>query len=134
MIQNVWCKIYLLLNNVKWHILLFQIFTSIIESLIPSFIDSPPDVESLRVYLTLPLYHRFANLSNYSSLQIPFCKAVLKLKAEAYKIVSTWWSAHASAYYFERLVRIYKSTVLHIVEQSTVNKVIICKNNANNVT
>lgn len=100
----------------------------------PSFVDSPPDVESLRVYLTLPLYHRFANLSNYSSLQIPFCKAVLKLKAEAYKVVSIWWSAYASAYYFERLVRIYKSTVLHIVEQSTVNKVTICRNNANDDT
>ncbi|XP_011257668.1 probable E3 ubiquitin-protein ligase HERC4 isoform X1 [Camponotus floridanus] len=100
------------------------IFTCVIESLMPSFVDSPPDVESLRVYLTLPLYHRFANLSNYSSLQIPFCKAVLKLKAEAYKVVSIWWSSYASAYYFERLVRIYKSTVLHIVEQSTSNKTV----------
>lgn len=93
----------------------------------PSFVDSPPDVESLRVYLTLPLYHRFANLSNFNFLQMPFCKAVLKLKAEAYKVVGIWWSA-TSAYYFGRLVRIYKSTVLHIVEHLT-DKVTICRNN-----
>lgn len=101
---------------------LFQIFTCITDSLIPSFVESPPDVESLRVYLTLPLYHRFANLSNYSSLQTPFCKAVLKLKAEACKVVSTWWSS-APPYYFERLVRMYKSVVLHFVKQSTADKV-----------
>lgn len=118
-----------MLNNVKWQhcILLFQIFTCITDSLMPSFVESPPDVESLRVYLTLPLYHRFANLSNYISLQMPFCKAVLKLKAEACKVVGIWWSA-ASAYYFERLVRIYKSTVLRIVEQST-DKVTAHRNN-----
>ncbi|XP_011882075.1 PREDICTED: probable E3 ubiquitin-protein ligase HERC4 isoform X2 [Vollenhovia emeryi] len=97
------------------------IFMCITDSLIPSFVDSPPDVESLRVYLTLPLYHRFANLSNYSLLQTPFCKAVLRLKAEAYKVVSMWWSS-APPYYFERLVRIYKSVVLHFVKQSTANK------------
>lgn len=102
----------------------FQIFTCMTDSLIPSFAISPPDVESLRVYLTLPLYHRFANLSNYSSLQTPFCKAILRLKTEAFKVVGMWWSA-APAYYFERLVRIYKSVVLHFVKQSTTEKVII---------
>ncbi|XP_024882774.1 probable E3 ubiquitin-protein ligase HERC4 isoform X1 [Temnothorax curvispinosus] len=100
------------------------IFTCVTDSLIPSFVDSPPDVESLRVYLTLPLYHRFANLSNYSSLQTPFCKAVLKLKAEACKVVGIWWSA-APPYYFERLVRMYKSVVLHFVKQSTADKIIM---------
>ncbi|XP_011049375.1 PREDICTED: probable E3 ubiquitin-protein ligase HERC4 isoform X2 [Acromyrmex echinatior] len=100
------------------------IFACVTESLIPSFVDSPPDVESLRVYLTLPLYHRFANLSNYSSLQTPFCKAVLKLKAEACKIVGMWWSS-APPYYFERLVRMYKSVVLHFVKQSTADKAIM---------
>lgn len=115
------CKI--LINVLDDNImLLFQIFTCVTDSLIPSFVDSPPDVESLRVYLILPLYHRFTNLSNYNSLQTPFCKAVLKLKAEACKIVGMWWSA-APPYYFERLVRMYKSVVLHFVKQSTADKV-----------
>ncbi|XP_070528774.1 probable E3 ubiquitin-protein ligase HERC4 isoform X3 [Cardiocondyla obscurior] len=104
------------------------IFTCITDSLIPSFADSPPDVESLRVYLTLPLYHRFANLSNYDSLQTPFCKAVLKLKAEACKVVGMWWSA-APPYYFERLVRMFKSVVLHFVKQATADKVVMWTEN-----
>ncbi|XP_011688741.1 PREDICTED: probable E3 ubiquitin-protein ligase HERC4 isoform X3 [Wasmannia auropunctata] len=97
------------------------IFTCVTDSLIPSFVESPPDVESLRVYLTLPLYHRFANLSNYSSLQTPFCKAVLRLKAEASKVVGTWWMK-TPPYYFDRLVRLYKSVVMHFVKQSTADK------------
>ncbi|XP_011688739.1 PREDICTED: probable E3 ubiquitin-protein ligase HERC4 isoform X2 [Wasmannia auropunctata] len=100
------------------------IFTCVTDSLIPSFVESPPDVESLRVYLTLPLYHRFANLSNYSSLQTPFCKAVLRLKAEASKVVGTWWMK-TPPYYFDRLVRLYKSVVMHFVKQSTADKAIV---------
>lgn len=105
------------------YILLFQIFTCITDNLIPSFAMSPPDVESLRVYLTLPLYHGFANPLNYSCLQSPFSKSVLTLKPEALRVVGMWWSA-APAHYFERLVRIYKSIVFHFVKQPTADKVI----------
>lgn len=111
-------KLFGIISELENNTIQDLIFTCITDSLMPSFVDSPPDVESLRVYLTLPLYHRFANLSNFNFLQMPFCKAVLKLKAEAYKVVGIWWSA-TSAYYFGRLVRIYKSTVLHIVEHLT---------------
>ncbi|XP_012527820.1 probable E3 ubiquitin-protein ligase HERC4 isoform X2 [Monomorium pharaonis] len=100
------------------------IFTCVTENLIPSFRDNPPDVESLRVYLTLPLYHRFANLSNYSALQTPFSKAVFNLKPEACRVVGLWWSI-APSYYFERLVRMYKSVVLHFVKQSTADKMVM---------
>lgn len=99
-----------------------QIFTCITDNLIPSFAVSPPDVESLRVYLTLPLYHGFANQINYNCLQSPFCKALLHLKPEARRVVGMWWSV-APARYFERLVRTYKSIVWHFVEQSTADKV-----------
>lgn len=101
---------------------LFQIFTCITDSLLPSFAMSPPDVESLRVYLTLPLYHGFVDPLNYNSLQRPFSRAVLGLKPEARRVVSMWWSK-APAHYFERLVRIYKSVVLHFVKQPTPDKV-----------
>lgn len=101
---------------------LFQIFTCITDSLLPSFAMSPPDVESLRVYLTLPLYHGFVDPLNYNSLQKPFSRAVLDLKPEARRVVSMWWSK-APAHYFERLVRIYKSVILHFVKQPTSDKV-----------
>ncbi|RLU20163.1 hypothetical protein DMN91_006770 [Ooceraea biroi] len=101
------------------------IFTCITESLIPTFAVSPPDVETLRVYVTLPLYHGFANLSNYKCLQAPFCKALVSLKEESRQTVSQWWG-NTSKYYFERLVRIYKTVMLQFLKESTVNK----RNNA----
>ncbi|PSN46654.1 hypothetical protein C0J52_07077 [Blattella germanica] len=61
----------------------------VVENLLPSLALSPPDVESLRLYLTLPLYHEFDNPKNYSVLHNPFGRTFLNLKMEAGKIVAT---------------------------------------------
>lgn len=100
------------------------IFTCISDSLIPSLVNLPPKIicpESLRVYLILPLYHGFVNPLNCNLLHKPFCKAVLALKPEVLEIVTNWW-LKAPPYYFERLVRVHKSVVLHYVKQSKSNK------------
>ncbi|CAL7935973.1 unnamed protein product [Xylocopa violacea] len=100
------------------------IFTCISDSLIPSFVMLPCTIispECLRIYLTLPLYHGFVNPLNCNLLHKPFCKAVLTLKSDVLKIVTNWW-LKAPPYYFERLVRIHKSVVLHYVKQSKPNK------------
>nr|XP_012137181.1 PREDICTED: probable E3 ubiquitin-protein ligase HERC4 isoform X1 [Megachile rotundata] len=97
------------------------IFTCITESLIPSFTSSNCNTiktvcpESLRIYLILPLYHGFANPLNCDVLHSPFCKAILSLKSEIRDIVTSWWVG-SPAHYFERLVRIHKSIVLHYVK------------------
>lgn len=52
-------------------------------------VPSPPDVETLRVYITLPLYHEFHNARNCDKLQTPFASAVLGLRPEAARIVGT---------------------------------------------
>ncbi|XP_020278361.1 probable E3 ubiquitin-protein ligase HERC4 isoform X2 [Pseudomyrmex gracilis] len=98
------------------------IFVCITQSLIPSFSVSPPDVEALRVYLILPLYHGFAKVSNSSLLQIPFGKAMMRLKLEASKVICTWWTS-TPTYYYERLVRIYKSIVMDFVSQITDKRI-----------
>ncbi|XP_053977184.1 probable E3 ubiquitin-protein ligase HERC4 isoform X1 [Hylaeus volcanicus] len=104
------------------------IFTCISESLIPSFVSSLVNttprihcLESLRIYLILPLYHGFANPLNCNLLHNPFCKAVLLLQPDDLEIVSKWW-IEAPSHYFERLVRIHKSVVLHYVKQAKPNK------------
>ncbi|XP_074114666.1 HECT and RLD domain containing E3 ubiquitin ligase 4 isoform X1 [Cotesia typhae] len=93
------------------------IFTSIIDELIPSLAASPPDVEALRVYLTLPLYHGFTEPTHCESLQRPFAKALNNLKPEAKKIVGIWWSK-ASVQVFYRLIRSYKAIILLIMKQT----------------
>ncbi|XP_015126576.1 probable E3 ubiquitin-protein ligase HERC4 isoform X2 [Diachasma alloeum] len=93
------------------------IFTSIVEGLIPSLAASPPDVETLRVYVVLPLYHGFTEVSNWVSLQVPFARALLGLKPEAKKVVGMWW-AKAPLQVFHRLIRSYKEVILFVLKQA----------------
>lgn len=92
--------------------------------LLKCLVPSPPDVETLRIYVVLPLYHGFADSTNCDILHKPFTKAVLDLKHEAKKIVGLWWRS-TPAIYFERLVRIYKAVVQNFLKQTkiTENKV-----------
>lgn len=55
--------------------------------MILQFAESPPDVETLRIYLSLPFYHEFDNARHSSKIQGPFAAAFLNLKTEAAKIV-----------------------------------------------
>ncbi|XP_031633255.1 probable E3 ubiquitin-protein ligase HERC4 isoform X3 [Contarinia nasturtii] len=86
------------------------ITTQIIRSLKPS----PADVEVLRVYLLLPLYHEFINSKNYEKLHTPFSRAVLNLNKIPLQIVSQWY-AESRIEYFERLVENYKDVVMHVL-------------------
>ncbi|XP_012252634.2 probable E3 ubiquitin-protein ligase HERC4 isoform X1 [Athalia rosae] len=97
------------------------IFTCVTESLLPTLMPSPPDVESLRVYLTLPLYQSFNDPKLCNKLHKPFSRAVLQLKPEALKVVGLWWS-RAPMKYFERLIQIYKSIVLYFLQQSKASE------------
>lgn len=78
---------------------------------------SPADVEVLRAYLTLPIYHEFVNTKNYQKLHTPFSRAVLALKKIPSAILQQWW-ADQPAEYFERLVENYRNTVIHIINYS----------------
>jgi len=51
--------------------------------LIASLNSVPPDVESLRVYLLLPLYHEFLQPKFFEELQCRFASALLSLKPDA---------------------------------------------------
>ncbi|KAK9506239.1 hypothetical protein O3M35_008210 [Rhynocoris fuscipes] len=94
------------------------IYDSVV-SLIPSLSESPPDVETLRLYLCLPLYHEFSNARHASKIQGPFAQALLRLKNEAAKIVGNWYYMQSDDY-FERLVMIYKNVILLLLRSSPV--------------
>ena len=55
--------------------------------MIPQLPESPPDVETLRIYLSLPLYHEFDNARHSAKIHGPFAAAFLRLKSEAARIV-----------------------------------------------
>uniref|UniRef100_A0A1Q3F9S7 Putative hect e3 ubiquitin ligase n=1 Tax=Culex tarsalis TaxID=7177 RepID=A0A1Q3F9S7_CULTA len=91
------------------------IWESISTELLSSLVASPADVETLRIYLTLPMYHEFINSKNYSKLHSPFSQAVQSLQKIPLKIVTQWWSNQTKEY-FERLLENFKSVVLYIME------------------
>ncbi|KAF7994791.1 hypothetical protein HCN44_004263 [Aphidius gifuensis] len=105
-----------LISDIQNNTIRELIFTSIVESLIPSLAVSPPDVESLRVYATLPFYHGFSEPTKVENLQKPFARAVLSLKPEAKKIVGLWWTK-APVQLFHRLIRSYKNIVIDILKK-----------------
>ncbi|XP_046391938.1 probable E3 ubiquitin-protein ligase HERC4 isoform X1 [Ischnura elegans] len=94
------------------------VFNCVSGTLLQSLTRNPPDVETLRVYLVLPLYHGFENAKNFETLQCSFGQSVLGLSTEASKVVDMWWSS-ASADYFERLVRIFKNVLEYLIKIST---------------
>lgn len=80
---------------------------------------SPPDVEVLRIYLTLPLYHEFNNPKQHLQLQKPFANALLGLQPLANKVVGMWWSS-TNDDYFERLVHIFKTAASYIIRNQNI--------------
>ncbi|XP_066248449.1 probable E3 ubiquitin-protein ligase HERC4 isoform X1 [Euwallacea similis] len=90
------------------------ILTGLTEDVLNQLTPNPPDVESLRIYLILPLYHEFNNPKQYLKLQKPFASGVLNLKQPAHKVVGGWW-AMMQPDYFEKLVNIFKNVVSYIL-------------------
>uniref|UniRef100_A0A1B6KH92 HECT domain-containing protein n=2 Tax=Graphocephala atropunctata TaxID=36148 RepID=A0A1B6KH92_9HEMI len=92
---------------------------SILVNIIPQLaVISPPDVETLRAFITIPMYHEFNNARNSDKLQTPFASAVLALRPEAARVVGLWYIM-MSAEYFERLIIVYKSVILKFIKSHT---------------
>lgn len=99
----------------------FQIWNCITEDLLSKLTPSPPDVEALRIYLTLPFYHEFCNPKQHLKLHKPFATALLKLKTQASRVVGSWWSS-MDAEYFERLVDVFKNVVIYIIRHKNISE------------
>lgn len=91
------------------------ILRCVTEDLLKQLTTSPPDVETLRVYITLPLYHEFCNPKHHEILHKPFALALQKLTQTAKRIIESWWNM-MSVEYFERLIEMYKSVVSFILQ------------------
>lgn len=64
-----------------------QIAASLEKNLIPRLNSSPPDIEALRLYLTLPECPLFTHRNNYVTISIPFAKSVISLKEAPLKVL-----------------------------------------------
>lgn len=57
------------------------------KNLLPRLSNSPPDIEALRLYLTLPESPLFCDRNNYVTIVIPFAKCIVTLKEAALKVL-----------------------------------------------
>ncbi|XP_056902787.1 probable E3 ubiquitin-protein ligase HERC4 [Takifugu flavidus] len=91
-----------------------QIAASLEKNLLPRLTNSPPDIESLRLYLTLPECPLFSDQNNYVTITIPFAKSIIMLKEAALKVLGNWWSTFEGML-FQRLVELYKEVVVYLL-------------------
>ncbi|XP_018429019.1 PREDICTED: probable E3 ubiquitin-protein ligase HERC4 [Nanorana parkeri] len=92
-----------------------QVAASLEKNLIPSLTSSPPDIEALRLYLTLPECPLMTDPNNFFSLAVPFGTAIISLKKSPLKILENWWSVLEPSE-FMRLVQLFKDVVLHLLK------------------
>ena len=67
-------------------------FDAIKRGVIHSLQQPPPDIEALRVYLLLPEFSVYQKEEHYDDIVIPFSEAILKLSADAGKVLSEFES------------------------------------------
>uniref|UniRef100_A0A672H1Q9 HECT domain-containing protein n=1 Tax=Salarias fasciatus TaxID=181472 RepID=A0A672H1Q9_SALFA len=96
-----------------------QIAASLEKHLIPRLSSSPPDIEALRLYLTLPECPLFKDRNNYVTLTIPFAKSVISLKEAPLKVLGNWWSTFEPPV-FQRLVELFKEVVVYLLQMNKV--------------
>uniref|UniRef100_A0A8D3CRY5 HECT and RLD domain containing E3 ubiquitin protein ligase 4 n=1 Tax=Scophthalmus maximus TaxID=52904 RepID=A0A8D3CRY5_SCOMX len=89
------------------------------KNLIPRLNNSPPDIEALRLYLTLPECPLFSDRNNYVTIAIPFAKSLLSLKEAPLKVLGNWWSSFEPPV-FQRLVEVYKEVVVYLLQMHKV--------------
>uniref|UniRef100_A0A3B5B6K7 HECT and RLD domain containing E3 ubiquitin protein ligase 4 n=1 Tax=Stegastes partitus TaxID=144197 RepID=A0A3B5B6K7_9TELE len=96
-----------------------QIAASLEKNLIPRLSSSPPDIEALRLYLTLPECPLFIDRNNYVTIAIPFAKSIISLKETPLKVLGNWWSTFEPPV-FQRLVELYKEVVVYLLQMHKV--------------
>lgn len=84
--------------------------------MIPKLSRVPPDVETLRIFLSLPLYHGFEDVSQIEVLQTPFNHCLATLNPIPAKVVANW-IGEQSKDYFRKVVDNLRSAVLSVLQK-----------------
>ncbi|NXY05947.1 HERC4 ligase, partial [Pteruthius melanotis] len=92
-----------------------QVAASLEKNLIPKLTSSLPDVEALRLYLTLPECPLMSDENNFTTLAIPFGAAILNLEKAPLKVLENWWSLLEPPL-FLKIVELYKDVVVHLLK------------------
>lgn len=75
-------------EGAKYFPFIFQLFDAVKKGVLHSLQHPPPDIEALRVYLLLPECSVYKREEHYDAIIIPFSEVILRLSAEAGKVLS----------------------------------------------
>ncbi|XP_031558665.1 probable E3 ubiquitin-protein ligase HERC4 isoform X2 [Actinia tenebrosa] len=90
--------------------------SSIAHYLIPSMLQHlPPDIEALRVYIILPEFEMIRSKQCFNDIVIPFGNSILRLSAEANKVLRRWWSSLPSTY-FSNVLKLFQDAVRFMLQ------------------
>ncbi|XP_069086869.1 probable E3 ubiquitin-protein ligase HERC4 [Pleurodeles waltl] len=96
-----------------------QVAASLEKNLIPKLTSSLPDVEAMRLYLTLPECPLLTDVNNFTTLSIPFGSALVNLEKAPLKVLENWWSLFEPPLFFN-LVQLFKDVVVHLMKLSKI--------------
>ncbi|XP_077999503.1 putative E3 ubiquitin-protein ligase HERC4 isoform X2 [Glandiceps talaboti] len=86
--------------------------------LIPSLPVSPPDVETLRLYLLLIESPPFSDLKNsFRSIVLPFANKLLDLSPSAGKVIDRWWG-NLRVRFFNKILSVYRDVAIILLSQT----------------
>eukprot|EP00092_Neocalanus_flemingeri_P033110 GFUD01036005.1.p1 GENE.GFUD01036005.1~~GFUD01036005.1.p1 ORF type:complete len:1046 (+),score=311.60 GFUD01036005.1:157-3294(+) len=80
--------------------------------------ESPPDMETLRFYLTFPLHPAFADPVNAKELHFVFAEKCLGLKGAAWKCMEKWIIFSPTSW-MDKLITNYKAAALPFLQLKT---------------
>ncbi|KAK2560307.1 putative E3 ubiquitin-protein ligase HERC4 [Acropora cervicornis] len=102
------------LNNFAHKIFTTKLFDAVKKGVLHSLQHPPPDIEALRVYLLLPECSVYKREEHYDAIIIPFSEVILRLSAEAGKVLRRWWSTLPSTY-FSHTIKMFQDCVKYLL-------------------
>lgn len=90
-------------------------------------LNNPPDVETLRVYLILPICHLFLKPYKASCIQVSYAIALNNLKPIPTKIIDKWWTMLATRH-FNKIIVAFKDSVVSSLEKNEFDDLAPCLN------
>lgn len=95
-----------------------------LTKLFQSLPESPPSIEAIRLYVTMPFLTEFEKMKpnehNIHSLLFAYAQSINKLKKEAAGRVLDYWFAWTGVEFFKKLINAYKNMVVHIINLKEV--------------
>ena len=75
------------------------ITTGLTKYVLPKLESNPPDVETLRQFLVLPLFMEFENESLYKEVHCAYARGFISLPKAAMNVVEKWFIAQTKEYF-----------------------------------